>query len=214
MREFESLNRPVEAAKLKVPIAEAFALVNVAKVHRRLRRGTRGGLDHAWDPSVVIAQRPIDRALAPTHVMGVARFERFFRAAAGLDVDKEDLKRYSDFVNHKVYDLLIRGEATAKANDRDLIEPIDLPITKGLQENIHLFKELDENIELKPILDHLTARPPLDLEYSEETVSQLPAIAGGLSVALARAFKIIDPDIKNPQTKHWQRSFQIFDLLV
>jgi hypothetical protein len=105
--------------------------------------------------------------------MGVARFERFFRAVAGLDVDKEDLKRYSDFVNHKVYDLLIRGEATAKANDRDLIEPIDLPITKGLQENIHLFKELDENIELKPILDHLTARPLLDLDYSEETVSQL-----------------------------------------
>ncbi|MGZ3297268.1 MAG: DUF1931 family protein, partial [Xanthobacteraceae bacterium] len=41
--------------------------------------------------------------------MGVARFERFFRAAAGLDVDKEDLKRYADFVNRKIYDLLIRG---------------------------------------------------------------------------------------------------------
>jgi hypothetical protein len=162
----------------------------------------------------VIAQQPIDRAVAPTHVMGVARFERFFRAAAGLDVDKEDLKRYSDFVNHKVYDLLLRGEATAKANGRGLIEPIDLPITKGLQENIHVFRELDENIELKPILDHLTARPPLDLNYSEQTAAQLPAIAGGLSVALARAFKIIDPDLKNPQSKHWQRSFQIFDLLL
>ncbi len=162
----------------------------------------------------MIAQRPIDRTVAPTHVMGVAKFERFFRAAAGLDVDKEDLKRYSDFVNHKIYDLLIRGEATAKANSRDLIEPIDLPVTKGLQENIHLFKELDENIELKPILDHLTAWPPLDLDYSEETTAQLPAIAGGLSVALARAFKIIDPDLKNPQTKHWQRSFQMFDLLL
>jgi hypothetical protein len=64
--------------------------------------------------------------------MAVARFERFFRRAAGLDVDKQDLKRYSDFVNHKVYDLLVRGEATAKANGRDLIEPIDLPITRGL----------------------------------------------------------------------------------
>jgi hypothetical protein len=39
VREFESLNRPVEAAKLKVPIAEAFALVNVAKVHGRLAEG-------------------------------------------------------------------------------------------------------------------------------------------------------------------------------
>jgi hypothetical protein len=77
-----------------------------------------------------------------------------------------------------------------------------------------LFKELDENIELKPILDHLTACPPLDFDYSKETVAQLPAIAGGLSVALARTFKIIDPGLKNPQTEHWQRSFQIFDLLL
>ena len=162
----------------------------------------------------MIAQRPIDRALPAIHVMGVARFERLFRAAAGLDVDKEDLKRYSDFVNHKVYDLLVRGEAVAKANGRDLIEPIDLPITKGLQEDIRAFKEIDEQIELAPILDHLTARPPLDLVNSEETEAQLPVIVGGLSVALARAFKIIDPDLKNPQTKHWQRSFQLFDLLL
>jgi hypothetical protein len=37
---------------------------------------------------------------------------------------------------------------------------------------------------------------------------------GGLSVALARAFKIIDSDLKNPQTEHWQRCFRIFDLLM
>ena len=30
-------------------------------------------------------------------MMGVTKFERFFRAAAGLNVDKQDLKRYSDF---------------------------------------------------------------------------------------------------------------------
>jgi hypothetical protein len=162
----------------------------------------------------VIAQRPVDRALPPTHLMGVARFERFFRAAAGLDVDKQDLKRYSDFVNHKIYDLLARGEAAAKANGRAVIAPVDLPITKGLQESIHTFKEIDEKIDLKPILDHLTARPPLDLDISAATEAELPAIAGGLSVALARAFKIIDPDLKNPQTGDWARSFQIFDLLL
>src|ERR1700733_3423936 len=90
-------------------------------------------------------------------VMAVAKFERFFRSAAGLDVDKADLKRYSEFVNEKLYDLLLRGEATAKANGRDIIEPIDLPITKGLQECIHEFIRLDEAIDLKPILDRLLA---------------------------------------------------------
>ena len=108
----------------------------------------------------MIAQRPIERTVPPTHVMGIARFERFFRAAAGLDVDKEDLKRYADFINRKIHDLLIRGEAVAKANGRDLIQPVDLPITKGMQESIHRFKEIDETIELRPILDRLIARPP------------------------------------------------------
>ena len=147
-------------------------------------------------------------------LMGIAKFERFFRLAASLDVDKADLKRYGDFVNGKIYDLLLRGQAAAKANDRVTIEPFDLPITKGLQERIHEFRRLDEQIELKPILDHLAALPPLDLAYSEETTARFSEIAGGISVALAHTFKIIDPELKNPQTEHWQRAQHIFDLLL
>ena len=88
------------------------------------------------------------------HLMSIAKFERFFRVAAGLDIDKNDLKRYSDFVNRKIYDLFIRGQATAKANGRDIIQTFDLPITKGLQECIHQFRDIDEESELKPILEH------------------------------------------------------------
>ena len=36
---------------------------------------------------------------------------------------------------------------------------------------------------------------------------------GGLTVALARAFKILDPKVKNPQSVHWERAMAIFDLL-
>jgi hypothetical protein len=146
--------------------------------------------------------------------MSVAKFERFFRIAAGLDVDKQDLKHYSDFINQKLYDLLLRAEAAAMANGRVIIEPFDLPITKGLQESIHAFRAIDEQIELQPILDHITARPPLDLAYGEDTEARLPEVAGGLSVALARAFKIIDGKVKNPHTEHWERCFRIFDLLM
>ena len=147
-------------------------------------------------------------------VTAIARFERFFRSVAGLDVDKSDLRRYSDFVSDKLYDLLLRAQAAAKANGRDVIEPHDLPITKGLQERIHEFRTLDEEIELQPILDHLAARPPLDLAYGEEAEARLPAIAGGISVALARTFKVIDPELKNPQTRHWEMALRIFDLLL
>lgn len=57
--------------------------------------------------------------------MNIPKFERFFRAAASLDVDKEDLRRYDEFVNREISDLLDRGQATAKANDRDVILPAE-----------------------------------------------------------------------------------------
>jgi hypothetical protein len=147
-------------------------------------------------------------------VMAVNKFERFFRVAASLDVDKDDIKRHSDFVGGKLYDLLLIGQATAKANDRDIIQPNDLPITKGLQESIHQFRKLDEEIELQPILAQLATWPPLDVTISEETESRLPGVVGGLSLALARTFKIIDPEVKNPQTEHWERAFRVFSLLL
>jgi hypothetical protein len=147
-------------------------------------------------------------------ITNIPKLERFFRLAASLDIDKDDLARYDEFLNHKVYDLLLRAQAAATANARDIIFPQDLPLTKGLQERIHEFRNLDQQIGLKPVLDQLIKRPMLDLGCNEETDSALSEIAGGLSVALARSFKIIDPDLKNPTKQHWEREFALFDLLL
>jgi hypothetical protein len=147
-------------------------------------------------------------------VMNVPTFERFFRAAGDLDVDKADVKRYNDFIHDQLYDLLIIAQAKAKANGRDVIEPQDLPVTKGLQECIHRFRKLDQKIGLERILEDLADRPQLDLTVSDETEAELPEIAGGVSLALARAFPIIDPDVRNPQTAQWERAFRLFDLLL
>lgn len=147
-------------------------------------------------------------------VMGIPRFERFFRAAAEVDVDKDDLKRFSEFVFEQIYDMLIRAQANAKANIRDVIEPWDLPITKGLQERVHEFEQLDQDIELEPFLDHFAAQPQLDVSISDETAQRIPTLAGGLSVALARSFKIIDPKLVNPSSGDWERVFRLFDLLM
>ncbi|MET8999462.1 DUF1931 family protein [Amycolatopsis sp. Hca4] len=147
-------------------------------------------------------------------VMGAARFERFFRMAASLDVDKSDLKRYDEFLDRKIHDLFVAAEATAKANRRDVIEPRDLPITKGLQERMHEFAKLEEDLEVVPLLEQLLARPPLGLALSEDAEARLPAVAGGLSVALAEAFKVIDPRVKNPGAAEWEQVFRVFDLLL
>jgi hypothetical protein len=147
-------------------------------------------------------------------VMAISKFERFFRLAASLDVDKSDIKRYADFVNQKIYDLLLMGVATAKANDRDVIQPWDLPITKGLQENIHAFRKLDTETGLEDVLERLAALPPLELALADETEVRLPQIAGGLSLCLAQAFTIVDPNVKNPQPVQWERVFRLFNLLL
>ena len=147
-------------------------------------------------------------------VMAVPRFKRFFRVAASLDVDKDDLKRYSDFVSTNLYDLLVIAQGTAKANDRDIVEPRDLPITKGLQERVHEFRRLDEELELAPILEQLATWPPLDVTLSEETDARLADVVGGLSVGLARTFKILDQDTTNPSSEDWERAFGLFDLLL
>jgi Domain of unknown function (DUF1931) len=150
----------------------------------------------------------------PTQVAGVAKFERFFRIAAGLDVDKQDLRRYQEFINTKISDLLLRGQTAAKANRRDVIHPFDLPITNGLQERIYAFRDFGEQIDLDPILERLIWQPPLDLAIGAETEARLPTIAGGLSVAMAPILKILDAELKNPQTAHWERLIQIFNLLL
>jgi hypothetical protein len=67
---------------------------------------------------------------------------------------------------------------------------------------------------LDAILEQLTRRPPLDLVYSDETEERLPQIAGGLGVALARTFRILDEKLKNPQTQHWDKATSVFDLLL
>jgi Domain of unknown function (DUF1931) len=63
--------------------------------------------------------------------MGFTKFERFFRTAGEVSVDRDDVRGYLDFVNDAIYDMLLLAQATAKANVRDVILPWDLPITAG-----------------------------------------------------------------------------------
>lgn len=155
------------------------------------------------------------RAIIVTmEIQGVNKFERLFRAVAELDVDRQDLKRYGEFINKKILDLLLQAQTAASANGRDIIQPYDLPITKGLEHCVYEFRHVDEQLGLVHILDELTARPQIDLDFSDDTDSRLPQIAGGLTIALARAFKLLDPNVRNPQTVQWERAFKLFDLLL
>jgi len=160
------------------------------------------------------ALQPVHNVKPYKHVEGTHQIEHFFRVIAGLDVDKEDIKRYYNFVEQKMRDLLLMAQRCAKANDRIRVEPRDLPITKGMQESIHAFEALDVDIGLGRILERTVPEPRIDLAYSDEIEARLAAVAGGLSFAVARAFKVIDPQSRHPATEQWERAFQIFDLLL
>ena len=144
---------------------------------------------------------------------GVPVFERFFRSIASIQIDKSDVRRFRDFVDQQIDDIAIAGRNSAKWNGRDVIAPQDLPITKGLQERMREFHKLDEAEEIRELLRQNLRRPPADVTFAEETEQLLPELFGGLSVALARSFRVIDPRLTHPATEHWERAFDIFRLV-
>ena len=145
---------------------------------------------------------------------GIPELQRFFREAGSVDVDKADLDRFRTFVDEKVDDIAIAGRDSARWNDRDVIAPQDLPITKGLQERMREFGKLESADDLRQWLGQTLRRPPDDVTFGEETEGVLTEVFGGLSIALARSFRIVDPDVKSPGSQDWERVYSVFRLLA
>ena len=148
-----------------------------------------------------------------THPTAIPLFGRFFHSAAGIKIDKNDVRRFREFVDEQIDDLAIAGRDAAKWNGRDVIEPQDLPITRGIQERMREFDKLDEAEEVRNLLRQVVRRPPADVTFSDDTERVLLDLFGGLSIALARSFRVIDPNAKNPSTQHWDRAFALFRLM-
>ena len=146
-------------------------------------------------------------------VMAVSQFERLFREAASLDIDKSDIKRLEDFVNARLHALLVAGQARAKQEGRDLIDVHDVVVTEGLKENIRRFRAMDEALALAPILERLSTLPPLNLGYTAALEAAIPEIVGGITVGLARVFRVLDAEMKNPMAQHWAEAEEIYAIL-
>jgi hypothetical protein len=132
---------------------------------------------------------------------------------ASIQIDRSDVRRFRDFVDQQIDDIAISGRNSARWNGRDVIAPQDLPITRGLQERMREFDKLEEAEEIRELLRQDVRRPPAEVTFAEETEQLLPEVFGGLSVALARSFRVIDPTLANPGTAHWERAFEMFRLV-
>jgi hypothetical protein len=149
-----------------------------------------------------------------THPSGIATFERFFRSVASIKIAKNDVRRFREFVDEQIDDIAIAGRNSAKWNGRDVVVAQDLPITKGVQERMREFDKLEEAEEIRELLRQAVRQPPGDVTFAEDTERLLPELFGGLSIALARSFRVVDPKVSTPSTEHWDRVFALFRLVL
>jgi Domain of unknown function (DUF1931) len=145
---------------------------------------------------------------------GYNHIKEFLRRSASVDIDKSDMKRLSDLIGGKLYDLLVIGVRNASYNDRDVIMEPDLPLTKAFLERMQDFRRYDEQIGVKEIFEQLAGYPPLERALSADVEAMLPAIAGTLAMLAGETMKVIDPDVKNPDNAMWDKVFTLMDILL
>jgi len=73
-------------------------------------------------------------------VMGYIHLKEFLRRSAGLEIDKSDVERLTDLIGRKLNDLLVIGVRNASYNNRDIIMESDLPLNKGILEDLKDFR--------------------------------------------------------------------------
>ena len=147
-------------------------------------------------------------------VMGRKQLQKLFRDAAGIQIDKSDIKRLSDFIGERLRDLLVLGQVSARVNGRDIIDYHDVPITAGLQQAIRDFRSFDEELALSAILEQQATLPPLKMEVSVLLEQKLPELVGGITVSLARVFRAVNRDLKNPGSREWEQVEEIYTILL
>ncbi|WP_418640768.1 DUF1931 family protein [Sulfurimonas sp. ST-27] len=106
-------------------------------------------------------------------VVGFTKLQEIFRKSASLDIHKGHAKEVTDIVEQKLYDMLIIAQKNAKYNGRDVIWVADMPITKGFEETVEIFKKLEAEIDAKDVAQTLSFYPPvLSLEIELENKSR------------------------------------------
>ncbi len=146
-------------------------------------------------------------------VVGFKKIEAVFRKAAGIDLDKSKADRITDIIEKKFHDMLLVAVEKAGYNGRDVIMEPDMPVTKGFEESLRQFKELEEEVELQDVLQFLEQIPPLKYPISAELEAKLPEYIGALMLIIARVLKEIGAGRK-PSSEDIDRCERILDLTL
>ncbi len=147
-------------------------------------------------------------------VMGVAKVEALFRRSAGLDLDDKNKVAFClDVVESKLHDLLLAGEEVALYNGREVLVMWDLPLTRGLRQTMKEFETLQEEVPVEDVMRFVASLPPLRVAYDPELEQELPKVAGGLMVALAKMTRLFSAD-RLPSWEDLERAKRALDLTL
>ncbi len=146
-------------------------------------------------------------------VVGAHKIEELFKKAASLQIHKNRVKEISDIVDRKFHDLLLVGEANAKYNGRDVIWYSDLPLTKAFRESMQKFRELDEELALDDVLEHIKTLPPL-YTLEAELEGKVTEIVGTLVYIMAKIAKEFSTDDNVVSEKELKRVEDILNLTI
>ena len=146
-------------------------------------------------------------------VVGFKKLEAVFRKAAGIDLDKSKADEIVDIVEKKFHDMLLVAVEKAGYNGRDVIMEPDMPVTKGFEESLRQFKELEEEVDIQDVLKFLEQIPPLKYPISAELEAKLPEYIGALMLIIAKVLKEIGAERK-PSKEDIERTSRILDLTL
>ncbi len=146
-------------------------------------------------------------------VVGFKKLEAVFRKAAGIDLDKSKADEIIDIIEKKFHDMLLVAVEKAGYNGRDVIMEPDMPVTKGFEESLRQFRELEEEVDIQDVLQFLEQVPPLKYPISAELEEKLPEYIGALMLIIARVLKEIGAGRK-PSKDDIERTRRILDLTL
>ena len=146
-------------------------------------------------------------------VVGAHKIEELFKKAASLRIHKNKVKEISDMIDQKFHDLLLVGQANAKYNGRDVIWYSDLPLTKAFRESMQKFREIDQELDTKEVLDHIKTLPPL-YTLEAELEEKLTEIVGTLFYILAQICKAFSTDDNVVSETELEKAEEILNLMI
>jgi histone H3/H4 len=147
-------------------------------------------------------------------VIGVHKIEKLFKEVSSLRLDKSKVKEVSDLVDEKLYDLLAVAQENAKYNNRDVIWYSDVPLTKAFKESMVKFEELEEELELQQILEHLAGLPSLRYDLEVQLEQRLPLLAGTLLYITALIAKEFSQKDKSLSSEDLKKTTDILNLMI